>query len=71
MASNPSPEVKAILIQTHDFTTALSTEPLGVAVGILLGKELTSSEVYSKVLLHTCTLTEKVAIMVESARENG
>ena len=68
MASNPSPEVKSILIRTHDLTVALSNEPLGVA-GILLGKELISSEVYSKVLVPTYSATEKAAIMVESARK--
>ena len=68
MAANPSPEVKAILTRTHDLTTALSNEPLGVA-GILLGKELISSEVYSKVLVPTFTPTEKAAIMIESTRK--
>ena len=68
MASNPSPEVKSILIRTHDLTVALSNEPLGVA-GILLGKELISSEVYSKVLVPTYSATEKAAIMIESARK--
>ena len=31
MAATPSPEVKAILKQTHDLTTALSNDSLGVA----------------------------------------
>ena len=65
MASNPSPEVKSILIRTHDLTTALSNEPLGVA-GILLGKELICREVYSKLLINTYTPTEKAAILVEA-----
>ena len=68
MASNPSPEVKAIMIRTHELTTALSNEPVGVA-GMLLGKELISSEVYSKVLVPTLSPIEKAAIMVESARK--
>ena len=68
MAANPSPEVKAILKQTHDLTTALSNDSVGVA-GILLSKELISSEVYSKVLLLTLTPTEKTAIMIESVRK--
>ena len=67
-AINPSPEVKAILKQTHDLTIALSNNSLGVA-GILLGKELISSEVYSKVLVPTFTSTEKAAIMIESTRK--
>ena len=67
MASSPSPEVKAILIRTHDLTTALANQPLDVA-SILLSKELISSEVYSKVLLPTYTPTEKAAIVIESAR---
>ena len=68
MAASPSPEVKAILKQTHDLTTALSNDSLGVA-GILLSKELISSEVYSKVLIPTFTPTEKAAIMIESTRK--
>ena len=68
MASITSPEVKSILLRTHDLTIALSNEPLGVA-GILLGKELISSEVHSKMLLHSYTQTEKAAILVESVRK--
>ena len=70
MASNASraPEVKSIIKRTPDLTTALSNEPLGIA-NILLSKELISTEVYSQVLLHTYTPTEKAAIMVESARK--
>ena len=67
MASASSPEVKSILKRTPDLTTALANEPLGVA-GMLLSKELISSEVYSKILLQTYTPTEKAAIMVESTR---
>ena len=67
-SSNPSPEVKSMLIRTHDLTTVLANEPLGVA-GILLSKELISSEVYSKVLVPTFTPAEKAAIIVESARK--
>ena len=68
MAFTSSPEVKSMLIRTHDLTTALANEPLGVA-GILLGKELISSEVYSKVLVPTYTPNEKAAFIVESARK--
>ena len=68
MAANPSPEVKAILKQTHYLTTALSNDSLGVA-GILLSKELISSEVYSKILIPTFTPTEKAAIMIDSTRK--
>ena len=68
MASNPSPEVKAILKLTPALTTALSNEPLGVA-NTLLSEGLISSEVYSKVLVSTYSATEKAAIMIESARK--
>ena len=68
MASNPLPEVKAILKLTTALTTALSNEPLGVA-NTLLSEELISSEVYSKVLVPTYSATEKAAIMIESARK--
>jgi hypothetical protein len=48
MASmNQSPEVKSILKQTHDLTTALSNDPLGVS-GKLLSKELICDKDYSK-----------------------
>ena len=63
-----TPEAKAILIRTHDLTTALANQPLDVA-GTLLSKELISSEVYSRVLLPSYTPTEKAAFMVESARK--
>ena len=65
MASNPSPEIQSILIRTHDLTTALSNEPLGVA-GILLGKRLISRDVWSKMLLHSYTPAEKAAVLVEA-----
>ena len=67
MAFNPSPEVKAILIRTHDLITALSNEPLGVA-GILLGKGFISSETMSKMLVVSYTPTEKAAILIEAVR---
>ena len=68
MASiNQSPEVKSILKQTHDLTTALSNDPLGVA-GRLLSKELICTEVYSKMLIGSYTPAEKAAILVEAAR---
>ena len=66
MASiNPSPEVKAILKQTHDLTTAFSNDSLGVA-GILLSKELICREVYSKMLIDSYTPAKKAAILVEA-----
>ena len=68
MASiNQSPEVKSILKQTHDLTTALSNDSLGVA-GILLSKELICSEVYSKMLIDSYTPAKKAAILVEAVR---
>ena len=68
MAANPSPEVKAILKQTHDLTTDLSNDTLGMA-GILLSKELISIEAYSKMLLLSLTPAEKAAVMIESTRK--
>ena len=66
MASiNQSPEVKSILKQTHDLTTALSNDSLGVA-GRLLSKELICRQVYSKMLIGSYTPTEKAAILVEA-----
>ena len=65
MASNPSPEVRSILKQTHDLTTALSNDSLGVA-GILLSKELICREVYSKMLIDSYTPAKKAAILVEA-----
>ena len=65
MASNTSPEVKSILIQTHDLTTALSNDSLGVA-GLLLSKELISRDVWSKMLLPAYTPAEKAAMIVEA-----
>ena len=65
MASNPSPEVRSILIRTHDLTTALSNEPLGVA-GILLSKGLICRDVHSKMLVDSYTPAKKAAILVEA-----
>ena len=65
MAANPLPEVKAITMRTHDLTTALSNEPVGVA-GILLSKDLISRDIWSKMLLHSYTPSEKAAILVEA-----
>ena len=65
MAANPSPEVKAIFKKTHDLTTALSNDSLGVA-GILLSEDLISRDVWSKILLPTFTPAEKAAMMVEA-----
>ena len=68
MASiNQSHEVKSILKQTHDLTTALSNDPLGVA-GRLLSKELICSGPYSKMLIGSYTPAEKAAILVEAVR---
>ena len=65
MASNSSPEVKSILMRTHELTTALSNDSLGVA-GILLSKGLICREVYSKMLVDTYTPAKKAAIVVEA-----
>ena len=66
MASiNQSPEVKSILKQIPDLTTALSNDPLGVA-GRLLSKELICREVYSKMLIDSYTPAKKAAILVEA-----
>ena len=68
MASiNQSPEIKSILKQTHDLTTALSNDPLGVA-GILLSKELICEEVYSEMLIDSYTPAKKAAILVRAVR---
>ena len=65
ISNNPSPEVKSILIRTHDLTTALSNEPLSVA-GILLSKELICREIHSKMLIDSYTPAKKAAILVEA-----
>jgi hypothetical protein len=68
MASiNQSPEVKSILKQTHDLTTALSNDPLGVA-GKLLSKELICDKDYSKMLIDSYTPEKKAAILVRAVR---
>ena len=67
MAANPSPEVKAILMRTHDLMIALSNEPLCVA-GILLSKEFVSGEILSKMLVVSYTPTEKATILIEAVR---
>lgn len=67
MAFNSSPEVKTILIRTHDLVTALSSEPLGMA-GILLSKGFISGEIMSKMLVVSYTPTEKAAILIEAVR---
>ena len=67
MASNPSPEVKAILIRTHDLMLALSNEPLGVA-GLLLGRGFISGEIMSKMLVVSYTPKEKATILIEAVR---
>ena len=69
MAANPSPEVKAILMQTRDLMLALSNEPLGVA-GILLGKGFISEETMSKMLVVSYTPIEKATILIEAVRNN-
>ena len=65
MASNTSPEVKSIIVRTHDLTTALSNDSLGAA-GILLSKDLICREVHSKMLIDSYTSTKKAAILVEA-----
>ena len=67
MASNPSPEVRSIVIQTPDLMIALSNEPLSVA-GILLGKGFISSEIMSKMLVISYTPREKATILIEAVR---
>ena len=67
MASTPSPEVKSIMIQTPDLTTALANEPLDVA-GILLSKGFISGEIMSKMPVVSYTPTEKATILIEAVR---
>ena len=67
MAFNPSPEVKSILIRTHDLVTAVSIEPLSVA-GILLSKGFITAEIMSRMLIASYTPTEKAAILIEAVR---
>ena len=68
MASiNQSPEVKSILKQIPDLTTALSNNSLGVA-GILLSKDLICEEVYSEMLIDSYTPAKKAAILVRAVR---
>ena len=66
MASiNQSPEVKSILKQTPELTTALSNDLLGVA-GILLSKELICREVYSEMFIDSYIPAKKAAILVKA-----
>ena len=67
MAANPSPEVKAITMRTHDLMIALSNEPLGVA-GLLLSKNFISREIMSKMLVLAYTPKEKAAILIEAVK---
>ena len=67
MAANPSPEVKAITMRTHDLMIALSSEPLGVA-GMLLSKGFISGEIMSKMLVISYIPTEKAIILIEAVR---
>ena len=67
MAASPSPEVKAILMRTHDLIIALSSEPVGVA-GMLLSKGFVSEETMSKMFLLAYTPKEKAAILMEAVR---
>ena len=69
MAANPSPEVKAIMMQTRDLTIVFSNDSLGMA-GKLLSKELISKEVYLKMLVDSYTPAKKAAILVEAARNS-
>ena len=67
MASNSSPEVKSIVIRTHDLMTALSNEPLDVA-GILVSKGFITNETASKILVVTYTPKEKATILIDAVR---
>ena len=67
MASNSSPEIKAITNRTRDLMLALSSDPVGVA-GILVSKEFVSEETMSKVLVVSYTPTEKATILIEAVR---
>jgi hypothetical protein len=67
MASNPSPEVNAITMLTHDLMLALSSEPLDVA-GTLLSKGFISEETMSKMLIVSYTPKEKATILIEAVR---
>ena len=68
MASiNQSPEVKSILKQIPDLTTALSNDSLGVA-GRLLSKELICEEIYSEMFIDSYTSAKKAAILVRAVR---
>ena len=67
MACDSSPEVKSILIRTHDLMVALSNEPLSVA-GILLGRGFISDEIMSKMLIVSYTPAEKATILIEAVR---
>ena len=68
MASNPSPEVNVIIMRTHDLKIALSNEPVSVA-GMLLSKGFISEETMSKMLVVSCTQTEKAALLIDSVRD--
>ena len=69
MASNPSPELKAITIRTPDLMLALSNEPLTMGVaGMLLSKGFLSGEIVSKMLVVSYTSTEKATILIEAIR---
>ena len=73
MASNPSPEVKSIIKQSHDLTTALSNDPLGVA-GKLLSRGLiciAEKYMHTKMLMDTYTPAKKAAILIEAVIIGG
>ena len=65
MASNSSPEVNAITIRSYDLEIASSNEAVSVA-GMLLSKGFISEETMSKMLVASCTQTEKTAILIDS-----
>jgi hypothetical protein len=68
MASiNQSPEVKSILKQIDNLTTALSNDPLGVS-GKLLSKDLICEDTHSKMLIDSYIPSKKAAILVEAVR---
>ena len=52
-------------MRTHDLTTALSNDSLGVA-GMLLSKDLICRQVHSKMLIDSYAPAKKAAILIEA-----
>ena len=69
MASTPSPEVKSIIAQTPELTTAISSDPLAVSE-ILSSRDLISTATLSKMLVTSYTPAEKAMIVVEAVRNS-